>query len=230
MSVLLISMVFTFGCINLNVEQPENNMTGLGNDSGVSLLNPVFSIAYPSDGVILSSEEDSMNIDVLVQTVDITLTAPSEKNVNGEGHFLFKLDGEGDSSSKTAYTFENVPVGDHMLTVEFVNNDGSPYSPKLIESVEFTVKALNEEYVPKTYNLVLENGVFDSNNLTIHINDSVKFINMDSVPHTFDLGGLTNTGPLSNGKSYNYLFGESGTYTIVSMTNPNIKMTISVAE
>lgn len=39
------------------------------------------------------------------------------------------------------YTFNNVPAGEHLLTVELVNNDHAPFSPPIVQTIRFTSSA-----------------------------------------------------------------------------------------
>ena len=63
-----------------------------------------------------------------------------EANKPGEGHLHFMLDLQplGVWGSSDPYTFENMPPGDHVLTIEIVQNDHASFTPPLVQQIRFT--------------------------------------------------------------------------------------------
>ena len=64
---------------------------------------------------------------------------------------------------------------------------------------------------------------------TVHVGDTVEFINDDSYPHTVTAAnGAFDSGNLDEGKSFSYTFAKAGTYAIGCQYHPNMKGTITV--
>lgn len=223
--------VLIFGCINLDVGEPDpvDNTT---NGPEEITYNPAFSILYPSDGSEIETTGEHANIEVLLQTSDMVLVAPSMENEHGYGHFVFTLDDSfSETISETTYTFTNVPLGEHILTVEFVNNDGSSYDPRLIQTIHFSV-VLPEGVVvgPEEYSMTLKDGSFDPESVTIKEGDIVTFTNEETIPHAIKIGELQDTAPLKNGESYSYTFEVKGEYEVSSLMIPTFNGVVIVTE
>jgi LPXTG-motif cell wall-anchored protein len=67
-----------------------------------------------------------------------------EMNKTGEGHLHFMLDLQPLVvwEKMDAYTFTNVPPGEHQLMVELVQNDHSPLSPPVVQQIRFRTAML----------------------------------------------------------------------------------------
>lgn len=117
----------------------------LGPVMPVGAQGPELTVLSPKDGETISGTA----VTVTFQTSGITLVPSTipvseagkrpEANRPGEGHVHFMLDLQplvvwerGDP-----FTFENVPPGEHQLTVELANNDHSPLSPPVVQVVQF---------------------------------------------------------------------------------------------
>ena len=227
-------LLLSMGCINIDIDQ--NNEDGdAGNGDGDIVLNPSFSIVHPSNGGEVETAGETADVEILLQTADMTLVAPSSTNVNGEGYFILTLNGESESVSETSYVFEGIPLGEHTLVVEFVNNDGSSYAPKLKQTVYFSV-VLQDGIVlgPQEYTVNLENGAFNPDSLEIKEGDMVTFVNYESMPHAIGIkkGTVTiaTSSPLITGKGYTYTFENSGIYNCISLTVPTITGSIIVSQ
>lgn len=228
-------LLLFFGCINLDVNGNGDNGDNGGGNGQVD-LDPEFSVLYPSQGAEIQTITETADIEVLLQTLDITLTSPSSKNVHGQGHFVLSLDG-GEQALVTysTYVFEDVKLGEHTLTVEFVNNDGSSYSPQLKETIYFSVVLKPGVVIkPAEHAITLENNKFDPASLTIKQGDILVFTNKDTMPHAIQISknnkAVASSENLKTGESYSFTMSETGVFTYSSMTIPSIKGTVTVEE
>ncbi len=236
--ILGIILVFLFGCINLDVQDdPQVDPIEVDDDVVVVEFNPSFSLIYPSLGADLESVDEYMDLDVLLQTSDVTLTVPSSTNVEGEGHFVLTLDGDSVVSAENSYVFKNVGVGEHTLKVELVNNDGSSHYPQLQETISFNVVAQSgPTYEAKVHSVVLENGVFSPSSLDLKVTDKIVFGNLDSIPHGIKVvyistgEDLAISSPLINGQTFEVTFDDVGDYEFSSLSIPTISGTVMVSE
>ena len=105
----------------------------------------------PANGAVLSSGAITVNVKVTNFNV---VDKQGQANVPGEGHIHYYLDvptpttpgqqaipsgGVWAHVSGTSYTFENVPVGLHTFYVQLVNNDHTPLSPNVTDSIQMYV-------------------------------------------------------------------------------------------
>lgn len=225
------------GCINLDIFGEGENGEEEEEENGEVELNPSFSILYPSGGAEIETMGETVDVEILLQISDITLTAPSTTNVYGEGHFVLSLDGESETISETSHTFRDVEVGEHTLAVEFVNNDGSSYSPALMQTIYFSVVLQDGVVVgPEEYSITLENNAFYPDELNIKEGDIVTFVNQEAMPHAIKIKqastgeDVATSSPLPTGESFVYTFEEEGMYDFSSMTIPSITGTVVVSK
>ena len=106
---------------------------------------PAITVTAPGNGIVIQGANVTVDFSVsgfsLIKSL-VPLTEAGkrpEANRAGEGHIHFMLDawpvvvwdrGE-------AYTFTDVPPGEHQLMVELVNNDHSPLSPPVVQHIRF---------------------------------------------------------------------------------------------
>ncbi len=216
----LFGFLLIFGCINLG--EPEKQIE---EEEELIVIVPSFSITYPSNNLKIEVNSQTNNVDLLLKTSDITLRPAGTKNVNGEGHFILLFDNlplkEVFSES---YVMENVSLGEHTLLIEFVNNDGSSYSPKLIKTINFELYSKEPiKYEPITYIINLEDNQFVPKEITIKQTDSVSFNNLENIAHGIKIGNNTIIPPIVSGMSATYQFNEKGEYEIISLLIPTIK-------
>ncbi|MDD5022907.1 MAG: cupredoxin domain-containing protein [Candidatus ainarchaeum sp.] len=217
--------ILFFGCINLDVDQqPEEE-----DDSEKQTLNPSFNILYPANSAEIESSTSSMDLEILLTTSQLYLTSPSSQNVHGQGYFILKLDNSVSGAVlDNFYKFENVELGQHTLIVEFVNNDGSSYTPKISKTITFSIKLKEESHISDTYTVILENGVFTPNTLSIKKGDILLITNNEIMPHAFKISNLENSPPLKKGETFEVVFSDSGEYKITSLMIPTISLDITV--
>jgi hypothetical protein len=111
---------------------------------GVISTDATVTIVTPKPGDVF--EPDSVPVELeLNGAVIVDETTTSVKP--DEGHIHIKLDDEtisllaGLSFDLTEFTEGPVPVGSHVLTVEFVAGNHQPFEPRVIETIIFSVKA-----------------------------------------------------------------------------------------
>jgi hypothetical protein len=114
------------------------------------------------NGSTVTVHFETPGIKVIASTVKLEEAGKHpEANHPGEGHLHLMLDlqpmvvwGQSDP-----YTFENVPPGDHVLSVEIVENDHSSFTPPLLQQIHFTsVAAPTAPAVPETITSLPNSG------------------------------------------------------------------------
>jgi len=113
--------------------------------------NPRIKITNPKNGQIRPSTRFTASVNVTNFNV---VDKQGQAAAPGEGHVHFYLDiqppadptkpaaptsGVWAHISGTTYTFENIPVGTHTIYVQLVNNDHTPLSPGVTDSVQVFV-------------------------------------------------------------------------------------------
>lgn len=79
----------------------------------------------------------------------------------------------------------------------------------------------------ENYDVAIQGFEFKSPDLIIKQGDSVTWINMDDVSHTIKFD-FKESGLLSKGDSYSYIFNEKGTYKYICGIHPTMKGTVTV--
>lgn len=80
---------------------------------------------------------------------------------------------------------------------------------------------------PETYDVQIKNFAFSPADINIKQGDTITWTNMDSAPHTIDLG-FKKSGTLSQGNSFSYTFSQKGTYDYICGIHPSMKGTVTV--
>ncbi len=79
------------------------------------------------------------------------------------------------------------------------------------------------------HEVLITNFAFDPVDLTIAVGDSVRWTNMDASPHTVTAGdGSFDSGMLSNGQSFTFVFSTAGTFPYVCQFHSNMSAVIYV--
>jgi len=91
-----------------------------------------------------------------------------EANKPDEGHLHFMLDLQPPVvwGSADPYTFNNVPAGEHQLSVELVNNDHSSLTPPMIRQLRVTVAGAQGSPAPNVV-MLPNTGATDLNTTLI---------------------------------------------------------------
>jgi len=114
-------------------------------EANVTIIEPMEGASIPTG-----------NVTVSVNVTNFTLVEPTgQPNAPGEGHLHYYLDapiptnesepaipptGGYVVSANLTHTWENVTPGEHNLSVQLVNNDHTPLSPLVFETVNVTVE------------------------------------------------------------------------------------------
>jgi len=69
---------------------------------------------------------------------------------------------------------------------------------------------------------------FNPASVQISVGDTVKWTNMDSVQHN-PKGTIFDSGPLTQGNTYEFKFTQPGTYNYICSIHPSMQGTITVA-
>ena len=146
----------TAGMHTISVELVNNDHTPL-NPPVVQKItvtvdnNPRLKILQPANGTIKKKGSIAITVDAGNFSV---VDKQGGANVSGEGHIHFYMDVQPPADptrpavppggiwahvSGTSYTFENVPVGIHTFYVQLVNNDHTPLSPIITDSIQVYV-------------------------------------------------------------------------------------------
>jgi len=214
---LILAGMAIAGCANTSTPGPATTVTT--QVTPAAAISPGLSITSPKDGA-------SMTGTTIPVTITVTNFRISDKqgqaNVAGEGHVHFYLDVSPVPSdpakpaipadtgaawahvSGTSYTFANVAPGMHTVSVQLVNNDHTPVTPVVTQSVMVTVTGASVTTVPAattsaeiagpartvTVSLTAKNLAFDQKTITVPAGARVvmTFDNEDSgIPHNFAL-------------------------------------------
>ena len=123
--------------------------------SPAAAQSPGLTVSQPASQAVISGGAITIQFEVsefrLVPTQVPLDEAGKRPDANrpGEGHLHFMLDLQPVVVWEKAepYTFTNVPPGEHRLMVEVVNNDHSPLSPPVMQTIQLTVTPSN---MPRT--------------------------------------------------------------------------------
>jgi hypothetical protein len=114
-------------------------------------VTPRIKISTPTNGAI--KKTGSITIEANVSNFN-AVDKQGQTNVTGEGHLNFYMDikpptdptkpavpssGMWAHVTGTSYTFDNVPVGTHTFYVQLVNNDHTPLSANISDSIQVYV-------------------------------------------------------------------------------------------
>ncbi|MDD1750237.1 MAG: PQQ-binding-like beta-propeller repeat protein [Methanothrix sp.] len=141
------------GTHTLSVELVNNDHTPLSSPVVQTITvtadtNPRITITQPTNGAI--TRAGSITVNVSVSNLNL-VDKLGQVNVPGEGHIHYFLDvtppttpgqpavtgpGTYAATADTTYTWQNVPVGLHTLSVELVNNDHTPLSPAVVTQIQ----------------------------------------------------------------------------------------------
>ncbi|MDD1702291.1 MAG: DUF4399 domain-containing protein [Methanoregula sp.] len=138
---VLAAVLISAGCIS-----------GSGNSPGVVITTPQDKATLTGSNVTLNIQIS--NFVITAESMDMT-SMQGIQNEAGTGHIHWFIDvpvptdpgrkaETADNTWKmhddTSFTWQNVPPGTHNLSVELVNNDMTPFSPAVYQTITVTVK------------------------------------------------------------------------------------------
>jgi len=192
---------------------------------------PSFTVVSPYDGQVFETTEDTTDIQVVLSTFNLILKAPAGSPEAGEGHFHLILDGGAPIVvSSKEYTLVGVGEGEHSLTVQLMNNDHTPYSPSVMETVTFTIQKKAVEVEHATHQISVHDFELEPYELTIKSGDIVKFLNIGSYPRTFSSPGNFQTETMAPGESTSVTLDIPGEFEYFASEYPPMKGKIIVEE
>jgi len=225
-ALLGLSLIFP-GC--LGGGSTANNQTNV-TPSPPPAPTPSFTIVEPAQGDSITSSDDTANVSITLSASNLQIEPSGMPNAAGEGYFEISIDG-GDYSSVygESYTIPDVGVGTHTIEVQLVNNDGTPYSPPITQSVTFAVVQYQSPvYIPETYSISIGNFSYSPANLTVNVGDSINWTNAGAYPRSATSTGNFDTNVLSPGASAVTVMENEGTFNYFSLTDVAMTGTITV--
>jgi plastocyanin len=166
---------------------------------------PSVSVFGVSEGETLHS--DKVQISVAAYQHSLKDFTKNTEAVPGEGHIHVWLDTDPQdpkvavkSFDAQPIVFDNVPEGDHKLTVALVNNNHTLLTPEVTKVIRFKTAA-----APKVYTIETENFQFSTTELTVEPGSIIKLTNKDAVKHNIDaVDGSFSTPLLDQGESFTF--------------------------
>lgn len=99
---------------------------------------PDFEIVSPLDGASITGD----SVTITLRPIGVAIKPAGGAVREDEGHFHITLDtGSYQPTGTTSRTYTGLSPGEHTITVELMNNDHSPRSPRVVKKVTFTVAA-----------------------------------------------------------------------------------------
>ena len=189
-------------------------------------------IGTPNLVIVSPRDGDTLTPGDLMVTTQVTnfnvVDKQGQANVLREGHLHFYLDVDAPTTqgqpaipatgvwahvAATNYTFTNVTVCTHTISVELVNNDHTPLNPPVVQKITVKVAAATTTSsmtttptsstttsaggTPVTINLTAQNMAFDKSTITVPAGASVtiNFNNEDSLTHNFAIYTNSSAAP-----------------------------------
>lgn len=121
-------------------------------DTGSIAVKPSIGIINPQPGASFSAE--SIDVQVGIEGLTVNPYAIGKAAVPGSGHWHIYLDGAFiNASAVGTVTLDPLPPGPHHLRVSLANNDHSPLSPPVEDSLVIDVmgEAIEEDELAVSY-------------------------------------------------------------------------------
>lgn len=225
--VILGSVFLLFGCVNEQAS-PTENVSVSNQTPPKPTPSPILTIVSPQSGATLSSSGKTYVVDVSINYQNLVLKSPSKTNKKGEGHIKYFVD-DVDMGLIQSKSFALAPLslGEHKLRVEVLNNDGSPYSPRVFKEVFFTIAPLDAPLASSEYVIEILDSGFKPALLNAHVGDSVVFVNRMSSPQSAlsVVNGveLFNTKVIGPNMNSSVTLTSSGEIEYYSFVRPHVK-------
>jgi plastocyanin len=86
----------------------------------------------------------------------------------------------------------------------------------------------SQNTAPKIVDVNISGFAFGPSSVQISVEDTVKWLNLDSVPHQVHCGNF-DSGLIRHGYTYSYTFTKPGTYNYICSIHPSMQGTVIVA-
>jgi plastocyanin len=98
-----------------------------------------------------------------------------------------------------------------------------------IESTNISTTPVDtsQNTAPKTVGVNISGFAFGPSSVQISVGDTVKWLNLDSVPHQVH-GSNFDSGQIRHGYTYSYTFTQPGTYNYSCSIHPSMQGTVTV--
>ncbi len=236
MNKLLIAIIvfgmLLFGCTEgpspvEEEEEPEKEETEVPE----TVPDPSFTITSPNYGQIIKTDKEFTDISVSLSVQDLIVKPPGGSAEKGYGHFHFILDeGSPIVVSSKSHTLSGVSPGEHTLKVELMNNDHTPYSPPISESVSFVVDMEQTEYQPAEHEVIINDFSYEPDTLNVKVGDAVVWKNEGKFPRSATCKGFFDTRMISPGESESVIFEKEFSCDYFASNYPLMKGRITVEE
>lgn len=179
------SVFLLFGCVNEQAA-PTENISVSNQTPPKPTPSPTLTILSPQSGATFTSSEKTYAVDVSINYQNLVLKSPSKTNKKGEGHIKYFVDDSDMGLIKSkSFTLDSLSLGEHKLRVEVMNNDGSPYSPRVFKEVLFTISPQEDSpLASSTYVVEILDSGFKPDLLNARVGDSIVFVNKMSSPQS----------------------------------------------
>lgn len=136
--IVLFAVVLAMGLAGCSAGSgAQDSPAATSGGSATTAAAPTIKVTSPKNGDSLAPGD----VLVAVETTDLKFVMPGNKNVAGEGHVHFSLDGKPEQMSTTpSYTFKDVAAGSHTLRAQLVQNNTEPFDPPIFEEITFEVE------------------------------------------------------------------------------------------
>jgi len=230
LSIILIGVLLA-GCINLGGPAVPTEETKPTDQAKPEVTRPSLNILSPLDDAVVKTEGDFTDIEISIETSNLVVKSPGGKNKVGEGNIVYTLDdGTPLVSVNKKVTLSKVGIGEHAISVEIKQNDQTSYFPKIVKTVHFKVEKISTEFVPKTYEVAINNFAFNPAEITVHVGDSITWKNTDTMPHTASSTGNFDTGTIPSGQLKTITMNKEGTFSYQCTLHPNMKGKVIVVK
>ena len=184
---LVLSGMMGAGCLGFGT--PVNETANQTNQTAPPpvVKNPTIAITSPLDCMSIETANlNGVGVTLQISTQNLVLKQPGGAAKKGEGHFRVTIDdGTPFMLSAKSYDVTGLGYGTHTIKVELLNNDNTPYSPAITKSVSYTIsQSAPPLYVPQAYTVSITDFAYSPSELTVHVSDSVTFVNNGKSPRS----------------------------------------------
>lgn len=156
--------------IKAELAENTHGLLGIADEVTINIppQRPSIAILAPEDG--LNTFDRDITVEVAVENFDL-VDPEGQPPRPGEGHWHVRVDGidQGAFISDTSYTIQNLPAGQHRITVELQNNNHLPFDPPVLDSVMINIRSPEIHIVSPQ-----DRALINSSSVEVHV-DVVDF-------------------------------------------------------